>query len=267
MRADEIHRDLAHWYQRVLDASESPAAVFEIVYHQCLAARAHLEMGSKEDSEGVWACERLDAASSLLKSQSYLIQTHGYSRGSCRRLYHISKTLCGSMEGEFTERHPQLAGALSRLRVVCTEIMRAIAREVGEDRKAYHRQREIAYIFLGTELLDYKGGEGKIAAALRQRLFPEQARDKPGWVQNHQAEWVRWWRWNGMLGIGSRSFEPARFLSINPLRAIKGPGRFGVRNSSRKCGAQICHYRPQPSFEKPHGAFRDRSLYVAEAVL
>jgi hypothetical protein len=25
----------------------------------------------------------------------------------------------------------------------------------------------------------------------------------------------------------------------NPLRAIKGPGRFGVRNSTRKWGAQI----------------------------
>jgi hypothetical protein len=221
-RESEVHKDLADWYSRVLDASEAPAALFEIVYHQCLAAKTRLEQHNAGVEDGVWACERLDAASALLKSQSFLIQTHGYSRGSCRRLEHISSSLCPSIFRSLSSKYSEkekiaLANSLIRLRLVSVEIMRAIAREVGEDKKAYDRHKQFGkFVFFGRLLLDpgpkleeNKPDEEKLSSRLASR-FRGKDRPKTDWISSPRAEWVRWWRWSGMLGIASRSFGPAK---------------------------------------------------------
>lgn len=44
MAEPRIHAELAQWYDSVLEASDAPAAVFEIVYHLCRAAESDLAL-------------------------------------------------------------------------------------------------------------------------------------------------------------------------------------------------------------------------------
>jgi hypothetical protein len=77
----EIHYCLSQWYRHVLSTSNSPAAVFEALYHLCQSARTSL-IAPVNVKKSTLACARIDEASSLLRTHSYLIQTHGYSRES-----------------------------------------------------------------------------------------------------------------------------------------------------------------------------------------
>ncbi len=271
-REFDVHTDLADWYSRVLDASESPAAVFEIVYHQCRAARVHLDqVGAKGTS---WACARLDAASALLKSQSYLIQTRGYSRGSCRRLDHISESLCTSI-GKGAKPgvapNPALSNSLTRLRVVCAEIKRAIAREVGEDGKAYQRHKQLSLLLLSDSdpkrLDDYKGGGKKVYPRMLLRLRPR--KPLPGdWVGSPHAEWVRWLRWNGMLGIASRSFAKAKSAIQKAVSyAVKDNGGMAVRNWHNIPGLMTAAALGSEAQQLRAEALRSIELYVSVRLL
>lgn len=241
----EIHTKLAAWYGKVLDASEAPAAVFEAVYHLCKAAESCLEQDPPELFSG---CERLDSASSLLKTNTFLIQTHGYARGSCRRLEHIRDTLCihilgraaqsqkakeptpASGHGQAQRVETQLEDSVRRLRMTCTEVMRAIAREVGEDAKGYLRHRQFGKLYSGDagQSLTEKQrnpthGEHNISKKVFAGLFPD---NNPDRIARGTAEWVRWWRWSGMLALASRSYEKAESDFKKALTCARNPGTY-----------------------------------------
>ena len=231
-----IHAALAEWYAKVLDVSEAPAAVFEVVYHFCKAAETYVWRNREEDV--LLARESLGAAAALLKRSSFLVQTHGYSRGSCRRLEHIRDSLCKRIQ----DRSPDsLQQSIQRLRIVCTEVMRAIAREVGEDAKAYLRHRQFAMLVAEgkwtkelKEKCDERAGGHKLSQALHDTLAD--GRNDLEYVSNRQAEWLRWWRWSAMLGIASRSFQVAEKALERALRYVSEdnatyelpPGKFQI---------------------------------------
>jgi hypothetical protein len=145
--AADIHEALAAWYARLLDASDSPSAAFEAAYHYCEAADSHLRADAHVEAI---AC--FDAAAAILKANSYLIQTHGYSRGSCRRLEFTAEIASDilkhatHLDGDVYE---QIAVSVRRLWIVCAEVMRAIARELGEERKAFLRHRQVGRMIAG----------------------------------------------------------------------------------------------------------------------
>ena len=281
----EIHYRLAQWYRRVLSSSNSPAALFEAVYHLCRAAQTRIVALATLDGFE-FASDQLDEASSILRTHSFLIQTHGYSRGSCRRLEFIRDNICtgildvghslkqarisaespaahGTSGGRGSRRRKRLDGnlalkggqgsarqeprspggqlpignaglnddftnidnvchrlgsAVKWLRLCCTEVMRAIAREVGEDSRAYLRQREVRALLSGRDVAD--AGLGGIGTEeLYESLFKERDHKYHGLIREPATEWVRWWKWNVMLGIASRSYSAARSALVKGLQS------------------------------------------------
>ena len=236
--AAEIHRELAEWYRRVLAASDAPAAVFEAVYHACRAARSSLH-ALKKDDVMAHARRLIQWAASLLHFHRFLVQTHGYSRGSCRCLEYIRDSLCSdvldraknltprqcrSTKGDVNRDRAELRAAILLLRVRATEVMRAIAREVGEDGTTYLRQCEIVDWTAGRKLFPDAGrGERLFSALFRSKSA---SRSLLRFLGDPCVEWIRWWRWNGMLGIASRSYPKARTAL---LRALLSATRYGER--------------------------------------
>lgn len=212
-----IHVELAEWYERVLDASEAPAAVFESAFHFCKAAVAFVtvkEYGYER------ARSNIEAATSLLRTNSYLIQTHGYSRGSCRRLELIASIgteILGAPGMQHSGASLQdVRDAVSLLWQQCAEVMRAVAREVGEDAKAFYRHRQVARLVIG-ETWDEVQEDAK-SSGLAQRLahvFPGGAALEGKRIAG-DADLIRWQRWSGMLALASRSYDAAavRFQKI-----------------------------------------------------
>lgn len=236
----EIHERLSEWYVKVLDASESPAAVFEAVYHLCRAAETAKGLTEGQTER---ACQMVEAAAALLKSNGFLIQTQWYSRGSCRHLEYIRDTLCTIIRGKLDSDCAELFDATQRLRIVCTEVMRMVAREVGEDAKLYLRHRQLGVLLAGGEWTPEMETKCKKAKGAEERYYVSQelhkkfvARavlgggDEPRraagekYVSNPAAEWLRWWRWSGMLGIASRSFPVAK-------RALEKALRYAVQDN------------------------------------
>src|SRR5205085_12340721 len=106
--------------------------------------------------------------------------------------------------------------ATRRLKVRCTEVMRAIAREVGEDRRAYDRQKELRSLLSGGGPNAEDGPRVAATAAMLEFLKGDQGpRD-----DDLPLEWVRWWRWTGMLGIASRSYRAARKSLLRGSHAV-----------------------------------------------
>ncbi|HYP08120.1 MAG TPA: hypothetical protein VER03_17945 [Bryobacteraceae bacterium] len=216
----EIHNELARWYNKVLDASDAPPSAFEVVYHLCLAAAS--AMKHNPELSDAWIDEKVEAAAALLKTHAFLIQTHGYSRGSCRRLEYIRDTLCDRLDSMSKHRpNASFARNIGRLRKVCTEVMRAIAREVGEDVKAYHRQQELAFLYLSPtgpefvgswkhDLREWRNDVNKpvdrrsLTSDLLTRSWPQFSSDG-----EEVGAAMRWLRWSAMLAIGTRSYGVA----------------------------------------------------------
>lgn len=202
-REAEIHTELAKWYEKVLDASENPSAVFEALHHLCMAAQGFSDPDQTDYNR---AAQRLDTASALLKANGFLIQTQGYARGSCRRLADI-RALCRSLE-----EHPNLEKAARRLRIVCTEVKRAIAHEVGEDAKGYLRHRQFAelHVLDSGKLLTQTLQQGKDHT---QHLSQQFIKELPSTVKEDAVQsaskLMRWFRWSGMLAMASRSYSRA----------------------------------------------------------
>ncbi len=215
----EIHASLAKWYEKVLDASESPAAVFEAVYHLCKAARRYVEATPCKCQE---AHRCLDAGSALLKTNSFLVQTRGYARGSCRRLTHIRR-LCESIRPSIGADN-KVVGAARLLEITCTEVMRAIAREVGEDKKAFIRHRQFALLKSGRDF-DESGDVHPIWKVFWERLKQDVANPEDSKNSGAAAavELVRWWRWCGMLGTASRSYDAAQNSFVRALQCAISP--------------------------------------------
>ncbi len=221
----EIHWHLALWYRRVLAASGAPAAVFEAVYHACRSAECFVAEPFTVDRLQQCA-DRLNTASSLLHSHAFLIQTKGYSRGSCRRLTHIRDTRCPVIARALplacdyidVKALAKVETAIRTLQIGCTEVMRAVAREVGEDRRAYARQEEIKSLLAAKSRVPIITERASTHAMLDNVVV-----DVVEAQLDMRMQWVRWWRWNGMLGIASRSYRPARSSLIRALISITNP--------------------------------------------
>jgi len=213
----KIHAALAEWYEQVLDASDAPAAALEMAYHYCRSAETKLELAEGDRANAmVWASEKVDAATASLKAHGFLIQTNGYSRGSCRRLEHIRDTLCDWIRKfSLDQQSEDLRRSLTKLRVTCTEVMRAIAREVGEDGEAYQRHQEYVTHLTGQQIKDVPEA---FSSAMHDALFG--AGDV--WYGG-TAEWIRWRRWCGMLAIASRSFTAAESALGKALSCLNKP--------------------------------------------
>jgi hypothetical protein len=216
-REAALHYALAKWYMKVLDVSLAPPAIFEAVHHLCRST-----MPTKDDGVESWnsrAVDRMHAAAALVRSNAFLIQTRGYSRGSCRKLEFIRDRLTRDVAFEDDKDRqcvwppsPQLQDAIRNLRLITTEVMRAVAREVGEDSKSYLRQSQWGQ--LRTERysvrLEPTKHEHGLSERIRQRLMSGDPKPtEPGGTAKDIAEWARWWRWCGMLAIASRSFHRA----------------------------------------------------------
>ena len=205
----EIHKEIAEWYEKMLDASEAPAAVFEAAHHFGKAALAFLKANRYGRSNA-----NIDAATSLLRSNAFLIQTHGYSRGSCRRLNEIAKIGMelfraqekierSNLKKKDANEVAAIKESLRQLWVVCAEIMRAVAREVGEDAKAYYRHRQAGRLaFLDTTW----------EAVCPDEENEELGKKLRGLYGSRGKDWLRWRRWSGMLAIASRSYPQAQAI-------------------------------------------------------
>jgi hypothetical protein len=224
--ADEAqtHIDIAGWYEKVLDVSRAPPVVFEIAYHHCRSAEARLRQ-SQSASDFELARASVQAASTLLRTHGLFVQTRGYSKGSCRRLIHLRDSVCGWIWREVKEKpvpvpenshespQQQLARSLLQLQNDCTEMMRAIAREVGEDSKAFIRHQQCWEI---TSLLGAKVCASPWQPKLKGLSFPVPEILAEGVPDTLRS--LRWLRWGGMLGIASRSLDWARSQLMEALQ-------------------------------------------------
>ena len=235
-----IHRELAGWYRRVLDASTTPSAAFELVYHLCEAARMETE-------DSMLAEHDIREATAVLTAHAWMIQTHGYSKGSCRRLE--------KMRTEVDNVRRLGESTAIKFKIVCTEIMRAIAREVGEDLTAYERTVQLRNL-LSNGSWDKRSSRAKLFEALKTRKGPG------------VLEWIRWWRWSGMLGVASRSNHLALESLETALRS------FDDHDTSKPCQAvdqaiRFIRADVWTDFDKPVSAaacqkFRLEALRVLE---
>jgi hypothetical protein len=214
---ESTHYHLAAWYVKVLDATRSPSPIFEATYHLCRAAAA-----AKEQED---AARHLYRASSMLKTNAFEIQTRGFSRGSCRRLEQIKQMGLSLWKDDDTRS--ELKKSIAHLVVVCSEVMRAIAREVGEDGKAYQRHREAMAAIVN--LLPYRD------ELHRERLTVEWNRKKEE-LREQSQQWLRGRRWLGMLALHSRSFKIGEQNFSKGLQEffLKGPFSFELEQFDRR---------------------------------
>lgn len=238
----EIHQRIAHWYIKILNATGSPSAVFEAVDHMCRAAESILskrfnpgstDKGKANDlAEEAYSC--ILTARAVLRSNSFLIQTRGYSVNSCRRLTLIRDMLgdaaliecldglTGSIDsagkhvddGSKGKIRGQFAKLIIELQIDAVGLMRGIAREVDEDELAYEYHRELSARLIALRSGKILGagrewekdkkqyGAGPLALALNTSNTSDSLSKRLG-------EWTRWFRWCATLAINSRSFEEA----------------------------------------------------------
>jgi len=238
-----IHSEIAAWYERVLDASEAPAAAFEAAFHFCRASLAFL----KGDTPELGRAEaNVDAAGALLKANYFLIQTHGYSRGSCRRLEQVAGIGQDIFDRVRALAEPAGAGppdaasearnlvtdAVRHLWVACAEIMRAIAREVGEDAKAYYRHRQAGRLALGATWKEVQTDDTSVSIteALRAALLLRTG----GPPAPPDSDWLRWRRWTGMLAIASRSYDKAQAIFEKEMGSFSDQNQYKTHPAYRK---------------------------------
>lgn len=247
--ADEadVHTELARWYEKVLDSSGAAGATFEAVYHWCLAATRHLQFSG----DGIRLAQgALAAAAALLRVNAFLIQTRSYARGSCRRLNHIRRTLCTDILKE-SSGCDAIRLAVRHLRLGCTDLMRMIAREVGEDRKAFMRHQQYGELLAGLPFGDESLRETGAHKLSKEILRALEVEGEPERVEA-MSDWARWWRWSGMLGMASRSFPAAVRALENALQCAIHPLKYPKSN-----------WLPRPSeLEASLGKIEFRSLRV-----
>jgi hypothetical protein len=219
------HWKIALWYQKVLASTHDPSAVFESVYHACMSVAATLRLRCASTggihSDGVLGEQvlgRIRWASALLRTYSHLIQTQGYSLEVIRRLRYLRDNLCGKiamMAPQDEEVNKSLQDVLKFLGARCTEIMRAVAREVGDV--------ELAYLMSAELRNNYKGH----ASIIEGKGFDEQ-----GTVEAGLIEFLRDKRWEGMIGIASRSYPDAYRAFAEGLAAMQTHGSGSNTNAT-----------------------------------
>lgn len=231
----KAHYRLGIWYDSLLDSSGAAAALFETLYHFCKSAEVSVEFLMRDQAdhetllEGPEKCinraaKAVEAAASKISSESYLIQTHGQSRGSCRQLERLCDIGERILEGidhfkkgqAYLESHHsnikvqtaivRLSVAIPRLWLASTEAMRSIAREVGEDGKAYQRQRQVGYLLIGKQWKDAKTLSAlKLRPTTKANSFSLTTEVNAS--KHSDATKRRWVRWNVMLAAASRSYQ------------------------------------------------------------
>lgn len=203
-----VRRRIADWYVFVFKATGAPPALYDAADQ--LAEVVHLEVEaaqtvSKAERNPRWLAVKAlcNEISALLRDHRHLLEMQGYSKGSCRRISRLRERLRGSSSkmrgsaGPFVAE-PELRDTL----VVCTALMRGIAREVGELGKALLRQKEIRSILLtGTwRRSPYRPVEGRAWVQIPRGSIYEQN------VQLH------WYRWCAALATASRSYSDAVYF-------------------------------------------------------
>jgi hypothetical protein len=98
--------------------------------------------------------------------------------------------------------------------------MRAIAREVSENNTAYKRQREICALFLGLEPSNSETIDDRGHRLLDQLVIEKSQTAPPATNPRGAISLMRWWRWNGMLGINSRSYQLANEAIKNGVAVL-----------------------------------------------
>lgn len=242
-----IHSNLAEWFRRVFAAANSPAALFEAVYHSCRSTISSIATIGNTSQQCITQCDlassQVEAAVSLLRANAWLVQTHGYSRGSCRRLEYVRFELCkeidahcdryengskGSRQWFLKDVQPRVRSikeGTRLLRIQCTEVMRAIAREVGEDIRAIERHNALPRLLAGNPDSRSLVSSDTIAEKdLFQACFarPEGASQRCV----NALQWVRWCRWRGMLFIQKRDYQTsltALRLAVLSSTFVNGP--------------------------------------------
>jgi hypothetical protein len=221
---EQGHWELAQWYYRLMQSSLTPQSLLESIYHACESAIA-LKNGGQRDYAQL-AHRRLRWACNILRQHYFLIQTIGYSRGTCRSLKYIRDERCAPFRAEIekivtsTEETKRLADSILRLEVQCTEVMRCVAREVGELKRAYERHCEVRNYFVFRQsnvpkhIAQTFDIRHKFASIIASRRF----------LFNGIVEWIRWWKWNGMLGMASRSYLEAKSALMTAIKCAASTG-------------------------------------------
>jgi hypothetical protein len=173
--ADEIakiHLNLATWYRKVFDATNSVAAVFEIIDHLCFSVRSlirfnlkrlHLTKPGRTELANLELniVSRVDAAREVLREQHFLIQAQSHPRVSMRRLDYVRdfwtdeaeqstsgvdrRSLSGQVRDLFIdscEAADRILKEMAKLQSKAVEVAMVLAREIGEEAHAYQRLRE-----------------------------------------------------------------------------------------------------------------------------
>ena len=237
----DIHWRLAQWYRRILSAVETPTPLFEAVYHALKSAVANLRSGTNP----AVALRRLGWATSLIQSHGFMIQTRGYSRGSCRRLEDIRLRRLLDVDDLVSQLPPgpakrRLMDASVVLSLKCMELMRAIAREVGENRKAYVRLREATWQMIHSipqlpsvelakrarELSEQQ--KGGLLLEMMTRCYSSAQTNSNTVPFDPLVEWLRFCRWQGMLGVASRSYEKGLHSVLRGLASVSWTVSTGI---------------------------------------
>ncbi|MBL8069415.1 MAG: SIR2 family protein [Armatimonadetes bacterium] len=141
---------VASWYEYLVDICQSPDAVFESCRHHLEAAAIHANTYQDE------VIKEFKNAETVLKANMWILQTHGYSRGSCRQLDSLAER-AEEIVRRSDHAKSQFIDSLRSFWLSCADAQRRIAREVGEDGKAYARHRLIGKLLsLSKEKLEYQ---------------------------------------------------------------------------------------------------------------
>lgn len=306
-KLSEIHGDLAVWYRRVLAAADAPPPLFEAIYHALKAAVASLEY----KNNGLDAERWVAWAAALLHSHEFLVQTRGYSRGSCRRLQDIRERWLPRVDELVNQLEKTLSKDLSaRIKrqtflfsLQCVNMMRAIAREVGEYGKGYLRLRAsvfetLYHICAFNAPLAHFTGDNPPASGFSQ-LYLGRRTDVPYSQAAMQdalsdttvkiskeyyeavtslspgsaspLEWLRFCRWKAMLGLASRSykeaFRSALYGIVFACSQWQGEGKYRSYHELQQLVRSLIDKNGitpiLPEVYKHLGSIRDKALYQA----
>jgi hypothetical protein len=214
----EIHDAISSWYRKVFDCTGYPIAIFDAVDHLCLSAKAFIAQGGISSSAD--ACERLNMAHSLLNTNRFLIQTTGGAINNTRRLSLIRNGL-SEKRGIWSEgvADTSLVEAVIKLQLVTVVLMRSIARDVGEQGKAYEFHRELRVRKLNDRKILHFPQIRKYEPKTKETFHSLSSHVLSG--QDGKKLWLNWWRWCSTLAISSRLYPQAESALSKAFWSLK----------------------------------------------
>lgn len=255
----EVHISLAKWYERLLEASGSPAAVMEAVYHYCEAARASVVVRLPQNNRRKLIIDAMHNATSLLLRTESIIRNRGIANANRRRLNKII-TKCDAIDRQLAlsnfDKEADVCNSVYELRKRALIVSRAISREVADYSSAYAAHRQLCELVVTRRIVHTRNDRN--TDALKQKikgysfngitsftilsaldLWVKRSenpvlRSLMRFEENRAARYLRWWYWLGMLGRGSRSLHRAERAFIKALQAIASKGG-KPRSVRRRC--------------------------------